>query len=64
MTRRTEFPVFIDPAEKHPVGSAEWSGRISSRSMHEFERVESDVQRLVKTLPGSRFRSTVARLAA
>ena len=41
MRQRTEFPVFMDPAEKHPVGSAEWAGQICARLCHEFERVDA-----------------------
>jgi hypothetical protein len=25
-----EFPMFMDPAEKYPVGSTEWSGRVGA----------------------------------
>jgi hypothetical protein len=39
--RKPDFPIFMDPAEKYPVGSVEWAGRISSRACHEFEHVES-----------------------
>jgi hypothetical protein len=32
--------MFMDPAEKYPVGSTEWSGRISVRVYLEYERAE------------------------
>jgi hypothetical protein len=41
MPPRPEFPVFMDPAERYPVGSPEWAGRISSRAWGEYSRAET-----------------------
>ena len=50
LSRRASFPIFMDPVERHPVGSANWSGRISARSLREFEVVEREAAKLVTTL--------------
>jgi hypothetical protein len=48
---RPKFPVFMDQAEKYPVGSVEWSGRMSVRVHFEYSRADScGFQPLVKEL--------------
>ena len=37
---RPKFPVFMDQAERYPVGSPDWAGRISSRAWAEYGRAE------------------------
>jgi hypothetical protein len=32
--------MFMDPAERYPVGSPDWAGRISSRALAEYNRAE------------------------
>jgi hypothetical protein len=40
MRPRRKLPVFMDPAERYPVGSSEWAGRISSRAWAEYGRAD------------------------
>src|SRR4051812_1343903 len=48
---RPKFPTFMDPAERYPVGSVDWSGRISSRARSEYSRAEfCGFQPLVRVL--------------
>ena len=38
---RPKFPTFMDPAERYPVGSPDWAGRISSRVWGDYSRAET-----------------------
>lgn len=62
MARRAEFPTFMDPADRYPVGSADWSGRVSALLAYDFDRIETYglkplVERMSAALPGAPWRS-------
>jgi hypothetical protein len=48
---RASFPVFMDPSDRYPVGSAEWAGRISASLSGEFDRFGNwNLRRLIEAL--------------
>jgi hypothetical protein len=54
---RPKFPVFMDRAEKYPVGSPEWAGGMSARVYFEYDRADTCgfkpfVKQLREAVPG------------
>jgi hypothetical protein len=57
MRQRPKFPFFMDAADRYPVGSPDWSGRVSALVWLEYERAEAIgfrplVEKLQRAVPG------------